>query len=149
MATTVADILTESRSIASTTLGATWQRLQFIFDVTKLNERTGKQAFGIRPLGAVPNETVTKSFTQDHDFELILSDTFARGQSDIQREEVLDVMYDRQDEIMQQMVLTKINLSSTVMNVSQPTISEPEFFDDNKLVVLRTQYTVKYRSLLT
>ena len=149
MANTVKDILTQSRLVASTELGATYQRLMFVFDLSKLNTYAAKLAFGFRSLSAVPNETVTKSFTQDQEFELILVDTIANTSNDTDREESLDVMYDKQDEIMKQMILTKINLSGVVLNVSQPSISEPEFFDDNKIVALRTQYTVKYRSLLT
>lgn len=145
---TVKDILTESRSIASTVLGPTYQRLAFIYDVTKLHERQARLAFGFRPLGAVPVPSVTKSITQDQEFELILTDTFGRGVTDEQREAALDVMYDKQDDIMAQMMLTKINLASVVISVTQPSISEPEFVDDNKLIVLRTQYIVKYRRLL-
>lgn len=148
MATFVKDILTESRTIATGVLPSTFQRLKYIYDVTRLDIRTGKEAFGFRPLGAVPTDTVTKSFTFDQDFELVLTDTIARGEGDIQREDAIDNLYDQSDEVMKQMMLTKINLSNFVLSVTQPGMSEPELFDDNKLVVLRTQYVVKYRSLL-
>ena len=148
MATLVPQILEQSRSIAATELGATYQRLAFIYDLSKLDIRRGRLAYGIRPLSAVPSSGIVRAFTLDHEFELILTDTIARGLDDSQRETAIDVMYDKADELMKLMINTKINLSNFVIHVFQPSISEPEFFDDNKVVALRTQYIVKYRSLL-
>jgi hypothetical protein len=78
----------------------------------------------------------------------MLTDTIARDDSDAQRETVLNTMYNKAHEIFKDLVNQKINLASFVMNVSQPSLSEPEFIDDNKIVILRMQFVVKYRSNL-
>ena len=148
MSALVSNILTQTKSVISTELGATYQELPFIYDVSKNNLRRAEKAYGVRPLSALPTEGVTKVYTLDHDFEVILSDTFARGDSDSQRETALNTMYDKADEIFKALIATKINLAATVLHVFGPTLSEPEFFDDNKMVILRMQYTVKYRSTL-
>jgi len=149
MATIVQNIITEAESLAATTLGGTYQRLEFIYDVGKNNVRNAALAYGVRPLAAIPAETINKVYTLDHDFELVLTDTIARAVSDDERRTALNTMYDKADEIFKAMVNTKINLASTVLLVSSPSLSEPEFLDDHKFVILRMQFTVKYRSALT
>jgi len=116
--------------------------------VEKNNLRDAKLAYGVRPLDAANAATLTRSYTLDHGFEVILTDTFARGDSDKQREDSLKVMYDKADEIFKNLVNHKINLASVVLDIQDPSLSEPEFLDDSKFVILRMQYVVKYRSNL-
>lgn len=149
MSAIVQNIITQAESLASTTLGATYQRLPFVYDVTKNDVRHATLAYAVRPLSAIPAETVTKVYTLDHEFELILTDTIARAVSDDERRSALNTMYNKADEIFKALVNTKINLASTVLLVTSPSMSEPEFLYDHKFVVLRMQFTVKYRSALT
>jgi hypothetical protein len=146
MANIVEQILTETKSLMATELGGDYQELAFIYDVEKNNLRGARMAYGVRPVDASSAATLTRSYTLDHVFEIILTDTFARGDSDAQRETSLNTMYDKADEIFKSLVNHKINLPSTVLNVEEPSIAEPEFLDDNKLIVLRMQYVVKWRS---
>lgn len=148
MSNYVEQILTETKSLIAGELGSDYQLLRFIYDVEKNGLRGAFKAYGVRPLFASTAETVTRVYTLDHQFEVILTDTFARGDNDSQREAALNVMYDKSDEIFKELVNHKINLSNFVLNIFDPTISEPEFLDDNKFVVLRMQYFVKYRSAL-
>lgn len=148
MATIVQDIITQSKSIASTLLGASYKELRFVYTVERNDIRSAEKGYSVRPLSATPAESVTRVYTLDHGFEFILTDTIGRSDDDSQRTDALNTMYDKADEYFKQIINTKINLPSVVLLVSSPSISEPEFVLDNKLVILRMQYTVKYRSAL-
>ena len=148
MSTYVSQIITQIKAIAAAELGSTYQELPRIYDLSKLNLRTAKLAYSVRPLDASPAETIVRAYTLDHGFEIILTDTIARDDTDAQRETALNTMYNKADEIYKDLVNYNLNLASFVMNVSQPSFNEPEFMDDNKIVILRMQFIVKYRSNL-
>jgi hypothetical protein len=103
----------------------------------------------VRPLDASPTQGVNRTYNMDHRFELILGDTIARAENDSQHLTSLQTMYDAADEIFKDLVQTKIGLPTLVLNVFDPSLSEPELLDENKIVILRMQLTVKYRSSLT
>ena len=148
MATIVENIVDNSKSTAATVLGAGYKELRFVYAVEKNDIRSAEKAYSVRPLSAIPAESTVKAYTVDHQFELVLTDTIGRSDDDTQRTDALMVMYDKIDEIFKAFINTKLSLPATVLWVSSPSISEPEFVLDNKLVILRMQYTVKYRSLL-
>ena len=146
MADIVKRIRDEAEDIAEATLGSGYQKLRHVFNVEKNDLRNTRLGFRVRPLGAIPATTVTKTYTLDHDFELVLTDYAARTDNDLQRIESLDVMYDKADEIFKDYINSKINLADIVLLVDSPTLLEPEFVNDNKVIVLRMQFTVKWRS---
>lgn len=148
MATIVQDIVTNVNSIAATVLGASYHQLRFIFSVEKNDIRAGEKAYGCRPLAAIPAESVTRHYTLDHDFELILTDTIGRSDDDTQRSDALNTMYDKADEIFKELVNTKVGLPLVVLLLTSPSLAEPEILNDQKLVVLRMNFTVRYRSAL-
>ena len=143
----VSDIITQAESLASTTFGATYQRIPYVYDVSKNDLRGSKLGYGVRPLAAITADGVTGVYTMDQDFELVLTDTIARPMDDDERRTALNTMYNQADTYFKALVNTKINLASTVLNVFSPSMSEPEFVD--KFVFLRMQFKVKYRSSLT
>lgn len=145
MAVIVSDIITGIRSVASTALGAGWQVLRNWYEVEKNDVRSAAQAYNARPLGAIPVDGVMKYYTVDQTFELILTDVIARGHGDSERETALLVLYNKADEIFKDLHNTKVNGTSGVLLVSQPSLAEPEFLDEKKIIVLRMQFVVKYR----
>jgi hypothetical protein len=148
MSTYVSQILTSTKSIISTELGSDYQALRYIYNVELNGLRGAYKAYGVRPLAASSNETICRNYTLDHQFEVILTDTFARADNDSQIETSIGTMYNKADEIFKELVNQKIGLSSFVLNVFDPSISEPELLGDQKFVILRMQYTIKYRSAL-
>ncbi len=149
MATIVSQIITNAEALAATTFGATYQRLKFVYEVTKNDVRGATLAYGIRPLSAIPVDGITRTYTVDHTFELVLMDTTARDLSDDERRAALNTMYDKADEYFKALVSTKLSLANLVWVVQSPSMSEPEVYPDQKFVVLRMQFVVKYRSSLS
>ncbi len=105
-------------------------------------------SYGVKPLSADEAESVTKSYTVDQGFEILLADVVPRTHDDTQREEALVVIYDNADEIFKAMINTKIGLPGIVLNISGPSLSEPEIFEENTIILVRVGVIVKYRSLL-
>jgi len=145
LASIVSDIVSGVRTVASTALGAGWQTLRNWYEVDKNDVRSAAQAYNVRPLGAIPVDGAMKFYTVDQTFELILTDVIARGHGDSERETALLVLYNKADEIFKDLHNTKVNGTSGVLLVSQPSLAEPEFLDEKKIIVLRMQFVVKYR----
>lgn len=146
MATTAIQIVTQSETLAATVLGGSWKKLLFVFDLTENTERVAYKGYAVRPLEAGNAPTVNRSYMLNHRFELILTNTFARRESDAEVFTSLSTLYDYADQIYRQFETTKVNLGTTVSLVTNPSISEPEILLDRGMIVLRMQYQVMYRN---
>jgi len=150
MAATVANIITQVKAIALAELGSTYQELRFVYDLPRNDMRGGKLGYGVHPGAATENADVSpiNYYTLDHTFSLVLTDTVARNSSSDESLTVIQTMFNKLDEIYQDMVNTKINLASTVLTVGSASLSEPEFFLDNKLIAITMEFVVRYRQSL-
>lgn len=149
MSAIVTSILTNVLSTISSTLGGSYQELRHIYDVTKNDIRTAKLGYGVRPLSASNSEPgILRVYTVDHGFEVILTDTITRGASDTERTTAIGTMYDKADEIFKALVNSKAGSASYVLVVNNPSMSEPEFLEENQIVVLRMQLNIRYRSAI-
>lgn len=149
MSAHVTNILTALNLQAATTLGVTYKQLAYVYDVTMNNTRAGYQAFGWRPLDALPSDTVTRMYCLDHRFELILCNSMGRRSDDGEITDSLGTMYDKTDELFKALVHTKLSLPAIILDVRAPSLSAPEVYERKNLVVLRMQVSIKYRSALT
>lgn len=148
MATTVTSIMAQAKVIAAASLGATWKEMPSVFNLESNDLRRGAKSYGVKPGAAASAATVTNSYALDHVFELILMDKNPRKDSEAQALAVIDDLYDKQDTIYKAMVRAKLNLGGTVLLVSNPSLSEPEFINSRELIALRQQFTVKYRQAI-
>lgn len=147
MSAIVGDILTNVRAQAASILTG-WQRLPYVFDVSKNNSTRAKLAYGVRALDASPADGVNRCYTLDHRFELILTDTIARGNDDSLIETSIGTLFDKSDEMFKALVHTKISLPLVVLNISSPSLLPPELYEKEKIVAVRMQFNVSYRSAL-
>jgi hypothetical protein len=148
MAATVGSIITEIKSVASSKLGSEWKEVPNVYKLSGTDTRRGSKSYGARPLAAGSTGTVTNAYALDHQFELVLMDVFPNKSDSAQAEAVISNLYDKQDEIFKQIARSKINLPTTVMLVSEPQLSEPEFINGQELIALRQQFNVRYRQTL-
>lgn len=147
MATTVATVMTNARSIASSVLGATYQQMRFVIDPLKNDQRSAEKAYGIHPLEMETAESVTRVETVKHYFNFVMSDTVARVDSDAAVLSTLETIYDKMDQIFKQFVVTKMNMASQVVQVDERFMEVPIITPD--LVIIRMRFWVKYRQDLT
>lgn len=149
MSAHVTNILSGGLSTISSTLGATWKRLQDVYNVTNNLSRVIAKGYGMRPLESfTPDSQVNRYYTLDQRFEIVLTDIVARGDTDAELNTTIGTLYDKSDDIFKAMIATKVGYPAAVLNCFSPSISAPEILGEG-MVILRMQFTVKYRSALT
>jgi hypothetical protein len=148
MAATVSNILEQIEATAAATLDPPWHEVPNVFNLAGTDVRRGAKAYGVRPLPANSAASVTNSYALDHAFELVLMDSNPKRDDDAGAIAVIGDLYDKQDEILKAMMRTKLNLAGTVLLISEPTLSEPEFLASGALIALRQQFNVRYRQTI-
>ena len=149
MSTVVKSVYDALKSNVTTTLGADWTELRFLFDVEQNDQRTLEQGFGVTPLAAVDNPSILKTYTLDQDFQIILTRTQGREIDDTDKiNALLDAgfLYDQASEIFKSVLNTQLGIPAIVMSVSNPNMDAPLFLAN--AVVLNITVTVKWRETL-
>lgn len=148
MSAHVTNILDGGITTIAATLGSDWKRLMDVYDVRKNVDRVARKGYGMRPLdGATPDSQVNRYYTMDQRFEVVLTDVISRGDTDAELNASIGNLYDKSDEIFKAMIATKVGYPSAVLNCFSPSVSAPEILGEG-VVILRLQFTVKYRSAL-
>lgn len=136
-------------SILATEAGAGYEELDYIINISKNAWDRNKDRYGVRPLDASTAAGVTNVYTLDHDFEIILTSEYVNsGVDDVDQREKTFVLYDKMDEFYKAAYLRKAGLPSIVLYVSEIDMDEPEYLEDNQVVVLRASVTIKYRNAI-
>lgn len=146
--TSVGDIRTELNTLAAATFPASFNQLRKVFNVETNDLRNLREGYGIRVLDGAQNNDVTKSLTIDSTWELILTNTNTDDRDDAVTQNVIDDLHDKADDFFAAVVNTKVNLPSLVVFVGDESFSEPELLEENKYVILRFQFTIRYRRQL-
>jgi hypothetical protein len=133
-------------TVITTTLGVTYSELSYLINVEKNNFKANTKRYGVRPLAANTTEGITRVYTVNHSFQVILThDYFSNPSNDQDQRDKTFLLYDKLDEIMKNLFINKAGLPSIVLNIDSVSIAEPEYFDDEKVLVLRADFNVKYR----
>jgi hypothetical protein len=148
MASTVTQIIAQIKAIAAGELGLSWTELPHVLDLTKNDERRSRKGYGARPLAASDAQSTTSTYALDHVFELVLMMAVPKNDDDSQAMAVIGTLYDMQDEILRRAIRQKMNMPFSILMVSNPALSEPEFVNDRQFVALRQQFNVRYRQTI-
>lgn len=149
MATSVTDISNGINTRLLAVLGSSYKQLPFVNDISKNSLSISNMMYGNRPLPAFEAETVTKRLTFLHTFEIIVT----TGYSDSNIDDAPQVaaalgLYEQMLEIHEDMENTRCGVPATVLNVLNASMSEPEYLENEKVVVLRATIDVLYRNNL-
>lgn len=125
-------------------LGSDYSEMAYVLAVEMNNERNSVDRYGVHPLSASNTTGPLNLIAFDQAFEIVLMDQFKNRDSDLQQRETTFVLYDKMDAIIQDLMHTKIGLSSIVTLVHDPAIGEPEY-PDNEIAVLRGIVIIKWR----
>jgi hypothetical protein len=118
-----------------------------VYDPALNDIRTGAKAYGVKH-GASDNASgVTRVYTMDMKWEILITDSVADRNSDTAALSVVNALHSKADDILNQIFLTKLSLPSIVLIVDQPRISEPEVLP-NGLALIRVGFNVKYRQAI-
>ena len=130
-------------------LGASYKQLAYVEDVSKNSFNTSNDRYGVRGLGSIETASVTKYATFLQSFEVVLTKGYI--QSTIDDTEQVSKSYELREkayDIYVNAVKNKIALPSVVMNVSNFQVSEPEYLEDDKVVIIRCTMDILYRLTL-
>jgi hypothetical protein len=147
LSTIVKTIYNTLKTNVSTVLGSDWTELRYLFNIEANDRTTAKKGFGVIPLEAFNDPSVTKAYTLSQTYEIILTRTNVREIDDTDKiDALLDDLYNEASEIFKTVLETNIGLPANVLRVSTPSISAPEFLEN--YIVLRLQVNVRWREQL-
>lgn len=136
----------ESRILAKTS----YRELDYKLDITKNTFKGNKKRYGVIPKAGSTVEGVNKVYTMDHGFEMILTTSYVNASNNDadQIAKTFD-LYDKADIIFKDVFLSKAGLPTIILNIVGIGLAEPEYIGEHHLIVLRSEFTVKYRNSLT
>ena len=149
MSTEMTQIKNALLSEISTELGASYKQLAYVEDIAKNSFKTSNDRYGVRALHAGATPGVTKTVTMLQSFEVVLTKGYI--QSSIDDTEQVSKSYELREsafDIFRNAVNNKVALSSVVMYVSNLQVSEPEYLEDDKVVIMRCTMDILYRITL-
>ena len=146
MSNFVEQIVESMESIIGTTLGATYKKLSYKFNVEQNDFVRNKKRYGVVPLDAESAITAMRYYTINHTFQVILIDDYKNvGGNDKKQEQVLFSLYDKLDDITENLYNKKLGISNIVYYVTLSSKEEPEFIEEDNVIALRANYVVQYR----
>jgi hypothetical protein len=145
--TAIADIIASLESELQVELPS-YVKLAYIEDVAKNTFRkTGtKDCYGIRALEADQLPGVTKTITLNQEFEVILTSGYT--QSTISDASQISDSLDLRANFLglyKRYVNGKGGLPGTILNITDLILQDPEYLDDDKVVVQRAKMNIQYR----
>jgi len=143
----VSSILTSLESQVSTTLGASWSELDYIYNLEDNSFRTGDNKYGVGTLTGANVTGATKAITLDFDFFVVLCKNFVNRQDDVNERVALSDIYDQFEEINKNVFQKKLS-NANILVVQDISYDEPEKIDRG-VISVRVNFTIKYRNQTT
>jgi len=131
-------------------LGVEFSPLTNVTELEKNNFTGANKRYGIWAKQASEVAGVLKFLTIDQVFEIVLTDGFATraNASDADKREKTLNLQDQVCEIYADLKGTKSGSPGTVIDTQDLEVSSPEFLEDDHVVAIRFEVTVKYRKQL-
>lgn len=144
--TAITDITASMKSEISAELGVSFKELQFVEEIPKNSFRTNNDRYGVRALVASQLPGVTKQVTLNQEFEVILTKAYTQSSLD-DTSQVTKSLELRESMlcIYKRFINGKAGLPGTVLNITDLILSEPEYLEDDKVVIQRASMNIQYR----
>lgn len=147
MSTIVQSIFDAVTSTAQTAVGVAYKPLRKVFDPSQNDFRSIEKGFGVRHGESTSADGVTRVYTIDQRFEVVLVRRFVDRDDDAAIQDSINELYDKADEILKAAFLTKLGLSAIILIVNEPAISTPEVLDNGAVSII-VSFNVKYRQAI-
>lgn len=146
MSNIVEGINDDLKTVVTNSVGAGWSELDHVYDLEKNSFRTNFQRYGVIPDSAVQSLSISKYYTMEQNFIVILTDRYMdRSRNDTDKKATVFTLFNKMDEIFKEAYLTRIN-NANVVNIKELAMDTPEFLEEEKMVVLRATFTIIYRN---
>lgn len=129
-------------------LGSAYSKLSFSHNIESNKFNQAKKRYGVNALSASQTNGVINSNTLNHSFEIVLTDTYQCGQelNDENRHDVAGNLFDKALSIYKDLQKNKNALTTNCLIVNEFSSDEPEYFEEEKIVILRFKLNVKYQN---
>ena len=145
MSNLVDQIITGIEKRASIVLSS-YNPLRYYYDLEKNDYKGNSKRYAVLPMAAENQDGVTRSVTIEQEFQIVLTDNYTNdAKSDTDLQEVIKSLYDQQDDLLNDLALTKLGVSSIVLLVVFKGFEEPEILEESKTTALRMNISVRYR----
>jgi len=145
----VQQIIEAIESEVSTTLGASYSKLNYIYDIEKNSFKGNPNKFGVLPLESSTVSGVVRASTIDQTFQIVLTDEYRNtAMNDLSLQEAVKNLYDKLNDIEKQLYKSKLGLPSVVLLMNLEAVEAPEVIEEHKVVSLRGNFLVKYRTII-
>ncbi len=149
MSNLVEQIADSMESQIALVIDGAYAELDYKFDVSKNDFFNNKQRYGVIPQGGATALSITKVYTVDQSFEVILTHDYINvNKTDEDQRRVTYELFDQLDEILKQLFRSKAGLPNVILNIGEFTISDVEFKEEESLAVVRCQLLVTYRNAI-
>lgn len=127
-------------------LGTGYKKLAYVEDVAKNSFRTNTDRYGTRALAVNQLPGVTKFVTLQQDFEVVLTRGYVESSisDDSQVDDALDLRAELLD-VYKRLVNNRGGLPNTIILITDLAVGEPEYLEDDKVVIIRASMQVQYR----
>lgn len=124
----------------------TYSKLPYVYDINKNTWKKSKLGFAVRPAGATETDSVTKTLTYLHEFEVVLTNGYVQSSTgDSSLQDAVTQLSDLIHSMFVDFENTRLGIPNTVLNVTGLAIDRPEVIDEEKVVALTASVTILYR----
>lgn len=148
MANTVSTIFDNLKSTIVANIDSEFQELHYVRDLERNDDRILSKGYGLRFLSGPATDTLTKSYTIDQGFEIVLTRTNLRQADESQVEDAEKLLHDEATDILVPLINSNLSGTAGVLKIDQPDFSEPELLGEASFVALRVQIVITYRQQL-
>lgn len=144
----VNDIITHIEGQMAAALPVSYSKLSHVIDVAKNKFKGASNRYGTRPLSLDQNNLNLGNYTVDHNFELILTNSYKSSKlvNDEDMRNKAIILQDYMHDCFKRMYTNRDLIE--IKQVFNLTFDEPEYDADNHLVIQRATITIKYQRSL-
>lgn len=147
MSTIAKDIREGIEAVVLSNLDASYQLLNYKFDVGQNDFRANRKGYAVVQQEAFRIAGTTRAITKERRYEIILVDNFKNRVNDNPAQAVIDELEDKISEINRDLHLSKAGVAS-VLVVNFDELVAPEIDNQNNIVIMRNNVLVQYREVI-
>ena len=130
------------------TLLTGYSKLSFVTNLEKNKFGQITTRYGLLTKSAGSNSEMVGKNVLDHKFEIILTNSFGANTlgNDDEKSNRINVLQDKCLEIYRDLQLNKAVINSSILIINGVEISEPDFMEEEKIIIVKMNLNVKYKT---
>jgi len=145
----VSDITANLKTLMGTLLGVEYGELPHATVIEKNSFKNGSKKYGVLPKSLDEVDGVTCAVTADQNFDLILTDSYGgKSLNDTDKQEKTIALQELAFSVYKEIINTKAGTPAIVIHTKDLSVKDPEYLEENHIVVITATVTIKYRKQL-